>query len=80
MYAIQNIKTKKFVYGTDSRYFPRRQRTSRKQMITYASAWQAQVDYKARHCGKDYRIVLLKEVEVEQVTDLHNKEPNWKYE
>lgn len=27
MFAIQNIKTGKFVYGTDYRYFPRHQRT-----------------------------------------------------
>lgn len=39
MFAIQNQRTGKFLYGTDYR------------------------------CGKDYRIVVLKSVEVERVID-----------
>ena len=39
MYAIQNIKTGKFVYGTDYRYGrigqKHNQRTSKNQMLTY---------------------------------------------
>lgn len=73
MYAIQNIKTGKFVYGTDYRYHPRRQFTSKDQMLTYATDWQARLDFKRRRCGKDYRIVVLKTVEVKRVTDLHQQ-------
>lgn len=73
MYAIQNIKTGKFVYGTDFRYWPYRQQTSKDEMLTYATATNAQFDFKWRKCGKDYRIVVLKTIEVKRVTDLHNK-------
>ena len=79
MYAIQNIKTGKFVYGTWFGYWPNlgknRQRTSKDEMLTYATAWQAQIDFKKRRCGKDYRIVVLKTIEVKRVTDLHKQYP-----
>lgn len=74
MYAIQNIKTGKFVYGTDFRYFPIHQLTSENRMITYATPGEAKRDFICRKCGKDYRIVVLKTVEVKRITDLH-KEP-----
>lgn len=73
MYAIQNIKTGEFVCGTDYRYHPRHQITSNDQMLTYATDWQAQLDFKRRRCGKNYRIVVLKTVEVKRVTDLHQQ-------
>lgn len=73
MYAIQNIKTGKFVYGTDYRYFrpgkKHNQRTSKNQMLTYADYFQAAEDFRTRGCGKDYRIVVLKTVEVKRVID-----------
>ena len=73
MYAIQNIKTGKFVYGTDYRYQkPNKkynQRTSRNQMLTYADYKSAKNDFRARGCGKDYRIVVLKTVEVKRVIE-----------
>ena len=73
MYAIQNIKTGKFVYGTDHRY-PKpnkkfNQRTSHNQMLTYADYESAKSDFKTRGCGKDYRIVVLKTVEVKRVIE-----------
>lgn len=74
MYAIQNIKTGKFVCGTDYRYWPRHQLTSKNRMLTYATPGEAKRDFMCRKCGKDYRIVVLKTVEVKRVTDLH-KEP-----
>lgn len=73
MYAIQNIKTGKFVYGTDYRYNPPRQLTRKDEMLTYHMDLQAFNDFKKRRCGKDYRIVVLKTVEVKRVTDLHTK-------
>lgn len=74
MYAIQNIKTGKFVCGTDYRYNPHQQRTSKDKMLTYSHAVDAQLDFKLRQCGKDYRIVVLKTIEVERITDLHKHE------
>lgn len=56
MYAIVNVKTGKFVYGTDRRYHPFRQRTSREQMITYDDLFRAQSDFLQRKCGKEYKI------------------------
>ena len=69
MYAIQNIKTGKFVYGTDYRYSPRRQRTSIDQMLTYDSLYNAQCDFLHRGCGKDYKNVVLKTIEVKRIIE-----------
>lgn len=69
MFAIQNIKTGKFVYGTDYRYFPPHQRTSRNQALTYDSLARAKAAFRSRRCNNDYRVVPLKTVEVEQVID-----------
>jgi hypothetical protein len=67
VYAIQNIKTGKFVYGTDYRYYPRRQRTSFEKMLTYDELFFAENDFLCRCCGKDYRIVELEPVKVKCV-------------
>lgn len=67
MYAIQNIKTGKFVFGTDYRYYPRHQRTSFEQMLTYDEYYFAECDFIHRGCGKDYRIVELEPVKVKRV-------------
>lgn len=69
MFAIQNIKTGKFLYGTDYRYFPRHQRTSHNKMLTYENLSFAKADYMSRMCGKDYRIVCLKTVEVKRIVE-----------
>lgn len=69
MYAIQNIKTRKFVYGTDYRYSPRRQKTSINQMLTYDSLYYAKHDFLHRGCGKEYKIVVLKTVQVKRVIE-----------
>lgn len=71
MYAIQNIKTGKFVYGTDYRYYPRHQRTSHNRLLTYDTLAQAKSDYLHRQCGKDYRIVVLKTVQVKRQIPLN---------
>ena len=73
MYAIQNIKTGKFVYGTDYRYGrmakKHNQRTSKNKMLTYADYYEAAEDFRYRGCGKNYRIVVLKTVEVKGVIE-----------
>lgn len=69
MFAIQNIKTGKFLYGTDYRYFPPHQRTSRNQALTYDSLARAKADFRGRRCGKDYRVVCLKTIGVKRVID-----------
>lgn len=69
MFAIQNIKTGKFVYGTDYRYSPRHQRTHRNKMLTYENLSFAKADFMSRRCGKDYRIVCLKTIEVKRIID-----------
>ena len=67
MYAIQNQKTGKFVFGTDYRYRPAHQRTSHDRMLTYESLEHARNDFRFRGCGKDYKIVILKTIEVKRV-------------
>lgn len=66
MYAIMNIKTGKFVYGT---IMPRRQCTSKNQMLTFPTQEEAEHAFKVRGCGKDYRIVVLKTIEVKRIIE-----------
>ena len=60
MFAIQNRRTGKFLFGTDYRYNPPRQRTSFDEMRTYPDLSYAVADYNNRRCGEDRRIVVLK--------------------
>lgn len=60
MYAIQNKRTKKFVYGTDFRYSPFHQRTSYNRAMTFDSYRLAEATFEDRKCGKDYKIVRIK--------------------
>lgn len=71
MYAIQNIETGEFLFGTDFGYGPDscRQRTSLEQMLTFDLLRRAKVDFIHRQCGNDYRIVKVKTPEVERVID-----------
>lgn len=64
MYAIRNRRTKKWVYGTDYRYSPSRQRTSFDRALTYADYDHVKFDFKHRQCGKDYEIVPVVITEV----------------
>lgn len=70
MFAIQNQKTKKFLYGTDYNYNPPRQRTSRNRMKTYETLADAFWDFTSRRCGKCYKVVCLKTIEVKRVCEL----------
>lgn len=56
-FAIKNIKTGKFVFGTDYRYFPPRQRTSTDKMLLYDSREDAEIDFIHRRCNKNYCVV-----------------------
>jgi hypothetical protein len=69
MYAIQNVKTGNFVCGTDYRYHPHHQRTSSHSAILYETRYFAEVDFRCRGCGKDYQIVPVKLVVVEEEQD-----------
>lgn len=76
MYAIMNIKTGKFVYGTDYRKGTNpknnrtfNQRTSKNKMLTFADLEEAKIDFKIRGCGNDYRIVVLKTIEVKRILE-----------
>ena len=66
MYAIVNAKTNQFVYGTDYRYHPPHQRTSNRQMLAFPDKQSAFRSLKARQCSKDYRVVVLKTVEIKR--------------
>lgn len=72
MYAIQNINTGKFVCGTDYRFHPPHQRTSKSEMLTYSTlAEVSHAFWVKRKCGKNYRIVKLKKPEVEKTFDYY---------
>ena len=58
-YAIINKRTCRFVYGTDYRYHPYQQRTSPFKAIIYDDLFFAEVDFKCRRCGRDYKIVKV---------------------
>ncbi len=71
MYAIQNIETGEYLYGTDFGYGPDscQQRTSLEQMLTFDRLRYAKADFIRRQCGNAYRIVRLKPPEVARVID-----------
>lgn len=73
MYAIMNTKTGKFVYGTDFRRHRNirtyNQRTSKNKMLTFADLEEAEQAFKVRGCGNDYRIVVLKTIEVKRIIE-----------
>lgn len=64
MFAIRNKKTGKFVYGTDKRYMPHHQRTSKDQMLTFDEFIYAAAALKHRRCGKNYEVVELEPMKV----------------
>jgi hypothetical protein len=64
MYAIKNIITQQWVYGTDFRYNPHHQRISDRQALTWENEVEANLQFKHRQCGKDYKVV---EVEFNEI-------------
>ena len=59
-YAIRNKRTGKFVYGTDRRYCPWRQRTSEKKALIFEDYIVAKIAFQFRGCGKAYEIVPVR--------------------
>ena len=77
MYAIINKKTKEFVYGTDFRYHPHHQRTSKDEMLTFEYLDECEGAFEHRQCGKNYEIV---EVEVKVKNKIENISTLWNYD
>lgn len=67
MYAIQNIKTGKFLYGTNFGYGRISQQTSFEQILTFGDYDSAEYAFLHRQCSRDYRIVELEPVKVKEV-------------
>lgn len=67
MFAILNWRKREYVYGTDFRYRPFRQRTSPDKMLTFATFEDAAADYAVRNCGADYVVVELEQIRVKRV-------------
>ena len=65
MYAIRNKRTKKWLYGTDYRYSPPHQRTSKNKVCVFEDYKTAELEFKFRGCGNDYEIALIK-IEAEE--------------
>ena len=63
MYAIRHKRTKMWVYGTDYRPLPYRQKTSSVNALTYRTYALARVDFASRMCGQEYEIVRVRIVE-----------------
>lgn len=66
MFAIQNTKTKKFVYGTDFRYNPVHQRCSFNKVLIFDSRESAEAAMHLRKCGKNYCVVKVKLIDVKE--------------
>lgn len=64
MYAIKNKRTGKWIYGTDFRYSPYYQRTSKEQAMTWEDIEEVQWEFERRRCGKDYKIVNVRLEEI----------------
>ncbi|EEO5812577.1 hypothetical protein ACK2EA_000038 [Listeria monocytogenes] len=60
MQAIRHKRTKKFIYGTDKRYSPFRQRTSNDQALLFENHFTANLAFKERKVSKKlYEIVTV---------------------
>lgn len=67
MYTIRNKKTKKWVYGTDYRYYPPHQRTAFDRALLFDSYEKAQRYFVVYDCNKKrYEIVPVRLEELEE--------------
>lgn len=70
MFAIMNIKTNKFVYSTDYRYCPPRQKTSEDKLVTFETLEMANIAInQVRKCGENYRVVELEPIKVKRIIE-----------
>lgn len=61
MYAIINIRTKKFLYGTNFRVSPCTQRISTDKAMLFGDTLEAEMEFKRRGCNNStYKIVEVK--------------------
>lgn len=60
MYAIRNKKTKKWLFGTDRRYFPPHQRTADDRVLIFSDRKCAEIEMTSRRCNKNYEIVAVR--------------------
>lgn len=60
MYAIRNKRTRKWLYGTDYRFYPRKQRTSFDKAMIFESEQEAKNEFRWRMCGKSYEIIPVR--------------------
>lgn len=60
MYAIRNKRTRKWLYGTDYRFYPPKQRTSFDRAMIFESEEEATVSFRLRSCGKAYEIIPVR--------------------
>ena len=72
MFAIMNIKTNEFLYGTDRNNSPWYQKTSKARMLTYPDKGQAFFDFCMRKCDGDFRVVELETVNIKRVLTTDN--------
>lgn len=63
-YAIQNKRTKKFVFGTDWRFSPPHQITESEVGMIFTEKFDAEITMSVRKCGKEYEVVEIKPLEV----------------
>lgn len=66
MWAIRNKRTRKWLCGTDHRYSPAHQRTSKDNAMIFDSYELAQAEIRWRQCGRDYEAVPIRIEEVER--------------
>ena len=59
MYAIIDKRTGKYLYGTDHRFSPPRQRTSEHRLKVYETQEEAALDLKLRKCGPAYAVMKI---------------------
>ncbi|GKQ42933.1 hypothetical protein RD055328_08560 [Companilactobacillus sp. RD055328] len=64
MYAIKNIRTGKWLYGTNFRRIPYWQMTSFEMALTEERLSEIKYQFTRRRCGKNYKIVKVKLSEV----------------
>ena len=71
MFVIQNIRTKKFVDGSDFRFDPPHQITSADSALTFRRKFDAELAFRTRKCGNDYKIVEA-EIKVKEPKSIMN--------
>lgn len=69
-FAIINTKSGKFLYGTDYRYNPPHQRTSKDVAQMWHDKEFAEAQLLSRHCSTNYRVVEVEVTVIEETEDV----------